>query len=75
MKFAMYVINCETKEVFGSNDSEAIAKYIENHEDTSPDEFLILHGTYGNIQMIGEGVVEIEELSDVEEEDSENNYD
>ena len=52
MKFAMYVINCETQEVFGSNDVVAVSSYIESREDTDLDSFLILHSTTGDVQQL-----------------------
>ena len=70
MKFAMYVINCETQEVYGSNDADAIGNYIQNNEEGyDPDAFLIIHSTYGDVQTIDNNVASIEEVPEIEEED------
>ena len=71
-KFAMYLINLTTEEVFGSNSVEDIVAHIENHQEAGPSDFLILHSTYGNVQKYHGTTSPIEELvvEDDDEEDS-----
>lgn len=76
-KFAMYIINQETGDVFGTNDTEEVVKYSEA-DDVDPVSLLILHSTNGDVQRYGEEAQSIEPLSSVlegEEDDPEDSDD
>lgn len=73
MKFAMYVINCDNQEVYGSNDAEAVERYVTETPDSVPEQFVIIYSTYGDFQIFGEEAQPIEELGGGDDEQEELN--
>jgi hypothetical protein len=67
MKFAMYVIDFEECEVFGTNDVEDIQALIE--ADSTGERYVIIHSTYGDYQLGDNPVHSITQLESSDSDD------